>query len=122
MGQPFWLPALPTFKRKAEPENSDAPAHAQLSAVPIRPSGRKRAAKNFFGARSVRDLLSLNLERAMGIEQIRMNQTKALPPAFQFNWSQMESNLVGQVGPDDYWKAEYLHTEATGPISALIRT
>jgi hypothetical protein len=32
------------------------------------------------------------LERAMGIEQIRMNQTKVLPPAFQFNWSQMESN------------------------------
>jgi hypothetical protein len=29
----------------------------------------------------------------MGIEQIRMNQTKALPPAFQFNWSQMESDL-----------------------------
>ena len=28
----------------------------------------------------------------MGIEQIRMNQTKALPPAFQSNWSQMESN------------------------------
>jgi hypothetical protein len=28
----------------------------------------------------------------MGIEQIRMNQTKVLPPAFQFNWSQMESN------------------------------
>ena len=25
----------------------------------------------------------------MGIEQIRMNQTKALPPAFQFNWSQI---------------------------------
>jgi hypothetical protein len=32
------------------------------------------------------------MERAMGIEQIRMNQTKALPPASQFNWSQMESN------------------------------
>ena len=32
-----------------------------------------------------------NLERAMGIEQIRMNQTKALPPVPQFNWSQMES-------------------------------
>ena len=30
----------------------------------------------------------------MGIEQIRMNQTKALPPASQFNWSQMESNVV----------------------------
>jgi hypothetical protein len=29
----------------------------------------------------------------MGIEQIRMNQTKALPPASRFNWSQMESNL-----------------------------
>jgi hypothetical protein len=28
----------------------------------------------------------------MGIEQIRMNQTKALPPVPQFNWSQMESN------------------------------
>jgi hypothetical protein len=27
----------------------------------------------------------------MGIEQIRMNQTKALPPVPQFNWSQMES-------------------------------
>ncbi len=26
----------------------------------------------------------------MGIEQIRMNQTKALPPASQFNWSQMD--------------------------------
>src|SRR5712664_3308057 len=34
------------------------------------------------------------MERAMGIEQIRMNQTKALPPVFQFNWSQMESNLL----------------------------
>jgi hypothetical protein len=33
------------------------------------------------------------MERAMGIEQIRMNQTKALPPAFQFNWSQMELNV-----------------------------
>jgi hypothetical protein len=32
------------------------------------------------------------MERAMGIEQIRMNQIKALPPASQFNWSQMESN------------------------------
>ena len=30
----------------------------------------------------------------MGIDQIRMNQTKALPPASQFNWSQMESNVV----------------------------
>ena len=28
----------------------------------------------------------------MGIEQIRMNQTKALPPIPQFNWSQMESS------------------------------
>ena len=28
----------------------------------------------------------------MGTEQIRMNQTKALPPASQFNWSQMESS------------------------------
>jgi len=37
----------------------------------------------------------------MGIEQIRMNQTKALPPAFEFNWSQMESNLVkGEVQLD----------------------
>ena len=27
----------------------------------------------------------------MGIEQIRMNQTKALPPVPQFNWSQRES-------------------------------
>ena len=27
----------------------------------------------------------------MGIEQIRMNQTTALPPVPQFNWSQMES-------------------------------
>ncbi len=26
----------------------------------------------------------------MGIEQIRMSQTKALPPVPQFNWSQME--------------------------------
>jgi hypothetical protein len=34
----------------------------------------------------------VTLERAMGIEQIRMNQTKALPPASQSNWSQMESN------------------------------
>jgi hypothetical protein len=36
---------------------------------------------------------------------------------------QLESNGVksceGQVGPDDYWKAEYLHTEATCPISAV---
>jgi hypothetical protein len=35
---------------------------------------------------------ALVMERAMGIDQIRMNQTKALPPASQFNWSQMESN------------------------------
>jgi hypothetical protein len=28
----------------------------------------------------------------MGIEQIQMAKTKALLPAFQFNWSQMESN------------------------------
>jgi hypothetical protein len=35
-----------------------------------------------------------NLERAMGIEQIRMNQTKALPPVPQFNWSQMESSCA----------------------------
>jgi len=34
------------------------------------------------------------LERAMGIEQIRMNQTKALPPVPQFNWSQMESSYA----------------------------
>ena len=34
-------------------------------------------------------LFPKNLERAMGIEQIRMNQTKALPPASQFNWSQI---------------------------------
>ena len=27
----------------------------------------------------------------MGIEQIRSAKTKALPPSFQFNWSQMES-------------------------------
>jgi hypothetical protein len=32
------------------------------------------------------------MERAMGIEQIQMNQTKALPPVPQFNWSQMESS------------------------------
>ena len=30
----------------------------------------------------------------MGIEQIRMNQTKALPPAFQFNCSQMEPSYA----------------------------
>ncbi len=35
----------------------------------------------------------------MEIEQIRMNQTKALPPASQFNWSQMESSpLPGMFG------------------------
>jgi hypothetical protein len=36
----------------------------------------------------------------MGIEQIRMNQTNALPPASQFNWSQMESNphVSGNAG------------------------
>jgi penicillin V acylase-like amidase (Ntn superfamily) len=34
------------------------------------------------------------MERAMGIEQIRMNQTKALPPVPHFNWSQMESNYA----------------------------
>jgi hypothetical protein len=31
---------------------------------------------------------AFKFERTMGIEQIRMNQTKALPPAFPFNWSQ----------------------------------
>jgi hypothetical protein len=30
----------------------------------------------------------------MGIEQIRMNQAKALPRASQFNWSQMESSYA----------------------------
>ena len=30
----------------------------------------------------------------MGIEQIRMSQTKALPPVPQFNWSQMESSYA----------------------------
>jgi hypothetical protein len=30
----------------------------------------------------------------MGIEQIRMNQTKALPPVPQSNWSQMESSYA----------------------------
>jgi hypothetical protein len=34
----------------------------------------------------------------MGIEQIRMNQTKALPPVLQFNWSQMESNRAKFCG------------------------
>jgi hypothetical protein len=34
------------------------------------------------------------MERAMGIEQIRMNQTKALPPVPQFNWSQMASSYA----------------------------
>jgi hypothetical protein len=34
------------------------------------------------------------MERAMGIEQIRMNQTKALPPVPQSNWSQMESTYA----------------------------
>ncbi len=29
----------------------------------------------------------------MRIGQIQMNQTKALPPVPQFNWSQMESSL-----------------------------
>jgi len=29
------------------------------------------------------------LERAMGIEQIQSAKTKALLPAFQFNWSQI---------------------------------
>jgi hypothetical protein len=32
----------------------------------------------------------------MGIEQIQMAKTKALLPAFQFNWSQMESDLVSR--------------------------
>jgi hypothetical protein len=32
------------------------------------------------------------MERAMGIEQIQLAKTKALLPAFQFNWSQMESS------------------------------
>ena len=39
------------------------------------------------------------LERAMGIEQIRMNQTKALPPVPQFNWSQMESTTLNRTIP-----------------------
>jgi hypothetical protein len=30
----------------------------------------------------------------MGIEQIQSAKTKALLPAFQFNWSQMESNPI----------------------------
>jgi hypothetical protein len=39
------------------------------------------------------------MERAMGIEQIRMNQTKALPPVPQFNWSQMESTTLNCTIP-----------------------
>ena len=31
----------------------------------------------------------------MGIEQIQLAKTKALLPAFQFNWSQMESSRAG---------------------------
>ncbi len=34
----------------------------------------------------------------MGIEQIQMNQTKALPPVPQFNWSQMESSYAKSHG------------------------
>jgi hypothetical protein len=30
----------------------------------------------------------------MGIEQIRMNQTKALPPAFQFNWNRVHHRTI----------------------------
>jgi len=33
----------------------------------------------------------------MGIEQIQLAKTKALLPAFQFNWSQMESNPGPQI-------------------------
>jgi hypothetical protein len=43
----------------------------------------------------VKDLSGLYTEfteRAMGIEQVRTNQIKALPRASQFNWSQMASN------------------------------
>jgi hypothetical protein len=42
----------------------------------------------------VTSAFSVNLERAMGIEQIRMNRTKALPRVPHFNWSQMESSYA----------------------------
>jgi len=55
----------------------------------------QRFSGNFQKATDIKAIeSSVNLERAMGIEQIRMNQTQALPPAFQFNWSQMESDLA----------------------------
>jgi hypothetical protein len=55
----------------------------------------------------------LNVERAMGIEQIRMNQTKALPPAFQSNWSQMESNhLSVSVNHVDYFRLPVIRAQA----------
>jgi hypothetical protein len=38
----------------------------------------------------------------MGIEQIRMNQTKALPPVPQFNWSQM-SQVKPRIVFSGYW-------------------
>jgi len=50
----------------------------------------------------------------MGIEQIRMNQTKALPPAFQFNWSQMESDLVKGGLPQ--W---LLESRSTGNVESI---
>jgi len=43
----------------------------------------------------------------MGIEQIRMNQTKALPPVPQFNWSQD----TGQIS----------YRDSTCPVTAFTR-
>ena len=40
---------------------------------------------------------SVNLERAMGIEQIQSAKTKALLPASRFNWSQMESGHLERI-------------------------
>ena len=40
----------------------------------------------------------LNLERAMGIEQIQSTKT-ALPPAFQFNWSQIGVRIPTERNP-----------------------
>jgi len=40
----------------------------------------------------------LNLERAMGIEQIQSTKT-ALLPAFQFNWSQIGVRILTDRNP-----------------------
>jgi hypothetical protein len=66
-----------------EGENTGAQKIKRHATIQLEPSANKLR---------MSILVQNTMERAMGIEQIRMNQTKALPPVPQSNWSQMESD------------------------------